>query len=189
MIKGSQTRTADHAVEPLFVDRWSPRAMSGEAIEPAQLMRLFEAARWAPSAMNAQPWRLLYARRDTEQWPLFFDLLVPANQLWVAQAAALVLIVSDKAQGTHSFDTGAAWQNLALQGMAQGLVVHGMAGFDYAAAATRLQIPEGFKVEAMVAIGKPGQLSALPEKLQSRESPSPRRPLSETICEGVFTFQ
>ena len=75
MIKGSEIRRADHPIDNLFIDRWSPRAMSGEAIEEADLMVLFEAARWAPSSFNNQPWRILYARRDSEHWPLFFDLL------------------------------------------------------------------------------------------------------------------
>ena len=82
VIKGSDVRTADHPIDPLFLDRWSPRAMSGEPIEKEELLTLFEAARWAPSSGNSQPWRFLYARRDTGHWPLFFDLLVDANKVW-----------------------------------------------------------------------------------------------------------
>ncbi len=81
MIKGSEIRKADLPIEPLLLDRWSPRAMSGEEISEAEL-RLFEAARWAPSSFNAQQWRALYARRGTEHWPVFFDLLVEANKVW-----------------------------------------------------------------------------------------------------------
>src|SRR6266576_1791357 len=76
MIKGSEIRKADHEIEPILLDRWSPRAMSGEEISHEELMRLFEAARWAPSSFNAQQWRALYARRGTEHWQTFFDLLV-----------------------------------------------------------------------------------------------------------------
>ena len=195
MIKGSEKRQADHPVETLFVDRWSPRAMSGEAIDESQLMSLFEAARWAPSANNNQPWRFLYARRDTVHWPTFLGLLVDANRLWADKAAALIVIVSKttfdhngKPSRTHSFDAGAAWQNLALQASRSGLVAHGMQGFDYERAQSELGIPTEFAVEAMVAVGRPGAIEDLPEKLRERESPSPRRPLQQTACEGAFRF-
>jgi len=195
MIKGSEKRQADHPIDRLFLDRWSPRAMSGEEIPEADLMVLFEAARWAPSSYNNQPWRILYARRQSEHWPLFFDLLVDANQVWAKDAAALLLFVSKttfdfngQPSITHSFDTGAAWENLALQGALKGYVVHGMQGFDYERARVALGIPEGFRVEAMAAVGKPGPKQALPEKLQEREAPSDRRKLGETICEGPFRF-
>ena len=89
---------------------------------------------------------------------------------------------------THSFDTGAAWENLALQGWRKGLVVHGMQGFDFDRARTALKVPEGFKVEAMAAIGKPADAAVLPEALREREAPSDRRKLELTICEGKFCF-
>ena len=88
MIKGSEVRKADHQIEPFLIDRWSPRAMSGEETSREELMRLFEAARWAPSSFNAQQWRALYARRGTEHWQTFFDLLVDANKTWAKNAAA-----------------------------------------------------------------------------------------------------
>jgi nitroreductase len=193
MIQGSEIRKADYPIDKLFLDRWSPRAMSGEEIPIEDLMSLFEAARWAPSSYNNQPWRILYARRGTEHWPLFFDLLVEGNQAWAKDAAALLLFVSKttfdhngQPSITHSFDTGAAWENLALQGALKGLVVHAMQGFDYERARTALKIPVGFHVEAMAAVGKPGAKEALPEKMQQREAPSDRRKLAETICEGRF---
>jgi nitroreductase len=193
MKKGTEYRTADYPIDSLFLDRWSPRAMTSEAITEEELFTLFEAARWAPSSYNNQPWRILYARRDTPQWPLFFDLLVEFNQSWVKNAAALVVFISKttfdhngEPAATHSFDTGAAWGNLALQGSLKGLVVHGMQGFDYDKARTALNIPEGFKVEAMAVIGKPGRVEDLPEKLQQRETPSDRRKLNETVFEGPY---
>ncbi len=193
MIKGSEKRKADYPIDAVFLDRWSPRAMSGEGIPEEELLTLFEAARWAPSSFNNQPWRFLYARRDTVHWPLFFDLLVDFNKTWVKEAAALVLFISrttfehnDEISVTHSFDTGAAWENLALQGTLKGLVVHGMQGFDYEKARTSLKIPEGFQVEALAAIGKPGKKEDLPEKLRERETPNDRRKLSETIFEGPY---
>ena len=80
--RGSEQRTPDYPIEPLFLDRWSPRAMSGEPIDERELLRLFEAARWAPSTYNEQEWRFLYARRDSPHWPAFFGLLMEANQAW-----------------------------------------------------------------------------------------------------------
>jgi nitroreductase len=193
MIKGSETRKADYAIEPLLLDRWSPRAMSGEEISRQELMRLFEAARWAPSSFNTQQWRALYARRGTEHWQTFFDLLVDANKAWAKNAAVLVVLISRKLfdydnepSVTHSYDCGAAWENFALQGFHQGLVVHGMQGFDYDRARKDLAIPEEFQVEAMAAVGKSGPKELLPEKLQARESPSDRRKLSESVFEGPF---
>jgi len=195
MIKGSEKRKADYPIDNLFLDRWSPRAMSGEPVSQAELMVLFEAARWAPSSYNNQPWRFLYARRDTPQWQTFFDLMVEFNQSWAKNAGALVLFISKTTMDmngepsvTHSFDTGAAWGSLALQGWLKGLVVHGMQGFDYERARTALNIPAGFQVEAMAAVGKPADKSALPPGLQERESPSERRQLDETVCEGPFCF-
>lgn len=196
MIKGSEHRQADHPVDSMFVDRWSPRAMSGEEISREELMVLFEAARWAPSSYNNQPWRILYARRNSEQWPLFFDLLVDTNKAWCRNAAALLVFISKttfdhngKPSRTHSYDCGAAWENLALQGYLKGYVVHGMQGFDYESARTVLNIPDGFQVEAMAAIGRPGAKEALPEELQKREMPNNRRKLEQTVCEGAFSFQ
>lgn len=193
MKKGSDVRKADYPIEKLFLDRWSPRSMSGEPIEKEELFRLFEAARWAPSSYNNQPWRILYARRDTPEWPLFLDLLVDVNKSWAKNAAALVVIISkttfdhnEKPSITHSFDAGAAWANLALQGASMGLVIHGMQGFDYDRARADLGIPAVFKVEAMVAIGKPGNIEALPEEIQKREVPNDRRKLSGTAFEGKF---
>ena len=194
MIKGSDKREVEHGVDRLFVDRWSPRAMSGEAMTETELTSLFEAARWAPSSNNVQPWRILYARRDTEHWPLFFELLVPNNQGWCVNAAALLLFVSkttnDKGAPsvTHSYDTGAAWASLALQAWLKGWVAHGMQGFDYAKAKTALGIPDDYRVEAMAAVGKPGDPALLPEKLRAREAPSGRKPLGEIVGEGRFRF-
>src|SRR5436853_6225664 len=193
MIKRSEVRKADYTIEPLILDRWSPRAMSGEEISNEELMRLFEAARWAPSSFNAQQWRALYARRGTEHWPTFLGLLVEGNKVWAQHAAVLVVFISrttfeynNEESITHSYDCGAAWENFALQGFSQGLVVHGMEGFDYDRAKTELKIPEEFQVEAMAAVGRPGPKELLPEKLQARETPNDRRKLSDSIFEGPF---
>ena len=167
--------------------------MSGEPLAEEELLTLFEAARWAPSSGNSQPWRVLYARRDTSHWPLFFGLLNEGNQEWCRNAAALLVFVSRTAREetgrplvTHSYDTGAFWMSVALQGWLKGLVVHGMAGFDYARAREVLAIPEEFHVNAMAAVVKPGNPDDLPERHRSRETPSQRRPLVDSIREGTF---
>jgi nitroreductase len=195
MIEGSERREAEHEVDELFLDRWSPRAMSGEPVTEKELLTLFEAARWAPSSFNNQPWRILYARRDTEHWPVFLGLLVEGNRSWAKDGAALLLFLSketfdhnSKPYPTHSFDTGAAWENLALQATLGSLVTHGMQGFDYERARTELNIPEGFRVEAMAVVGRPGDPASLPEKMRERETPSDRKPLSEITREGPFSF-
>jgi nitroreductase len=195
MEHGSAHRKAAHPIHPLFLDRWSPRAMSGEALSEAELMTLFEAARWAPSCGNFQPWRFLYARRDTDFWPAFLDLLKPSNREWAARAGALVVVISrtqfdgdGRACVTHSYDSGAAWQNLALQAWLGKLVAHGVAGFDYERARRVLRVPAAYAVEAMIVLGHPGDKAELSVEQQSREKPSTRRPLSETVCEGPFSL-
>lgn len=186
-------REAEHEIDDLFLRRWSPRAMSGEPLSDDEIGSLFEAARWAPSSYNGQPWRFLYARRDTPQWRRFFDLMVEFNQSWAANAAVLIVAVSrktfehnDKPARTHSFDTGAAWMSLALAATQKDLVAHGMQGFDYSRAADELAIPEGYAVEAMVAVGKPGHREDLPEDMQEKEQPSSRKSVSEIAFEGSF---
>lgn len=188
-------RQPDHSIEPIFVRRWSPRSMSGKPLTEKELLSLFEAARWAPSTYNEQEWRFLYARRESAHWDTFFNLLVDGNKIWCKQAAVLVCVLSHKVfekdgkpNPVHSFDAGMAFENLALQGASMGLVVHGMAGFDYKKAKSELQVPDDFKVEAMIALGRPGDRNNLPEKLSKIEKPSSRKPISEFIQEGTFSF-
>lgn len=190
----SRYRKPEFPVSDIILNRWSPRAMSGEDLSDSDLMPLFEAAKWAPSSFNNQPWRFLYARRNSPNWKLFFNLLVEQNQVWCKNAAALIVVISKttfdhngKPAKTHSFDAGAAWQNLALQGSLNGLVVHGMQGFDYDRAKKDLQIPDEYNVEAMIAVGKPGAKEQLPPMLQEREVPSSRKTLQEIAIEGKFS--
>jgi nitroreductase len=193
--KPEDHRQPEFPIEPIFWRRWSPRAMSGESLAEEELMSLFEAARWAPSTYNEQEWRFLYARRDTAQWPLLFDLLYDANKTWCKNAAVLVVILARKTftrngkpNPVHLFDVGSAWQNLALQATAMGLVSHGMAGFDFDKARTDLKVPDEFAVAAMFAVGRPGDPAELPEQMREMEKPSSRRPVRESIREGVFAF-
>jgi nitroreductase len=194
----ANSRTAAHAIDPLFLERWSPRAFTGEPISEAELMTLFEAARWAPSSFNSQPWRFIWARRDTGHWPRLLGLLSEYNRSWARNAAALVVLISkttmlprgadkDVPSVTHSLDAGAAWQNLALQATRSGWAAHGMAGFDMPRAAVELGVPFGYRVEAAIAIGRRGDKSVLPESLQAREVPSDRLPLAQIVSEGRFT--
>jgi len=190
-------RTADHPIDPIFLERWSPRAFTGEAISQADFLTILEAARWAPSSSNAQPWRFLYAHRDTVHWEQFLGLLFDSNRIWAVRAATLIFIVSkggmrrpgtdhDVPSYTHSFDAGAAWAHLALQAIRLGWYAHGMAGFDKERAFAELNVPPGYRVEAAVAVGRRGDKSVLPEALQQRELPSSRQPLSSTVFEGLF---
>lgn len=182
-------------LHPLILNRWSPRAMSGEPVSQEQLFSLFEAARLAPSSYNGQPWRFLYALQNTPSFEKMFSLLVPFNQTWAKNASSLILILSrtlfthnQKPCKTHSFDTGSASENLALQGSYLNLVIHMMEGFDYHKARELFQISDLYTIEAMIAVGKPAAKETLPLELQKDEHKRERRPLKELISEGVFRF-
>lgn len=188
-------RTAAYAIEPLILNRWSSRAMSGEPISKAELMPLIEAARWAPSSYNSQPWRFIYAINGSPQWTHFTSLLDEFNGGWAPKAGALLVLASRKefewggAARTHSFDAGAAWQNFALQGSVSGLVVHGMEGFDYARARELLNVPGDYEIEMMIAVGKSGDARQLSAELLAMEKPSDRRATSEIAIEGAFQYE
>ena len=167
--------------------------MNGEAITREEMLTLYEAARWAPSTYNEQEWRFLYALRETPNWGTFFDLLVEGNRAWCQRAAMLVVILAhkvfqrnNKPNPVHVFDTGLAFENLALQGSVMGLVVHGMQGFDDEKARRNLAVPDDYAVVAMFAVGRPGDPDELPPELREREIPTPRKPVEEIICEGPF---
>lgn len=181
-------RSTPFAVDPLFLERWSPRAFDGTPIDEEQLLTLFDAARWAPSAFNYQPWRFVYAQRDSAVWQEFLDLLLPFNAAWVKDAAALIFVLSDtlivppgksEAQPatSNSFDAGAAWALLALQARHLGLHTHAMAGFDQAKARGYFDLPDRYRIEAAIAVGHLGDKGKLPEALQAREVPSDRLPV------------
>lgn len=186
-------RKAAYPILDLIRDRWSARAMSGEPLSHEELYTLFEAARWAPSSYNNQPWTFIWADRDSSDWEIFLGLLVEPNRVWAQQAGVLLVVLSrtlffynDTYSRTHSFDTGAAVENLALQGHAMGLVVHGMEGFDYERARVVLEVPQEYTIEAMFVLGKPGPLSVLSEDLRKREMPSDRKPVDQFIFRGRF---
>lgn len=192
-------RVPNFPVETLFLHRWSPRAFVPEPIPATQLMTLLEAARWAPSCFNSQPWRFLYALRDTPDWDRFVGLLTPDNQAWARNASALVVIVSNTlmknpmpdgeewvASPTHSFDTGAAWAQLGLQSTLAGLRAHGIIGIDMERTRAELNVPAHFHIEAAVAIGRQAPPETLDPVLQEKEQPSTREPLADIAFAGGF---
>jgi len=189
------SRTAHPRVEKLIVDRWSPRAFDGSDMPQEDLDVIFEAAGWAPSAYNVQPWTFLYARRGDANWSLLLSQLIEFNQSWAKDASALVYIVSDKFMRSdkgntdnhsHSFDAGAAWVLAALQAQAMGYHTHGMTGIKFGAAEEALGIPEDHRLEAAFVIGKAAGKEILPDFLQEREVPSDRKPISEIVRAGKF---
>jgi nitroreductase len=188
-----ENRKPEYNINSNILNRWSPRSMNGEELTDDELMPLFEAAKWAPSSMNNQLWRFVYAKRNTKYWNGFFDLLMEGNKTWCKNAAALVIIISrknsyhkDRPQKTHSFEAGSASQNLCLEATSRGLVTHEMGGFDYDKAKELLKLKEVWNIECMIAVGKKGKKEDLPEELQERESPSDRKPLKEILFEGEF---
>ena len=188
-------RSADYEIDPIFLNRWSPRAFSPEPIEDDVLFSVFEAARWAPSCFNEQPWRFLIARSEPDR-ERFLSFLVPGNQVWAQQAPVLIVVIgkrtfshNGKPDPTYEFDAGCAWGFLALQALQKGLITHGMAGFDNDKARAVLGVPEDYEIFAVVALGKRGDQAALPENLQKREVPSGRRPVQESVMEGRFRLQ
>jgi nitroreductase len=193
------TRSTEHPISAHFTDRWSPRAFTGEPIAESDLLRLLEAARWAPSAFNNQPWRFVYVRRETPAWAAVHGALAEFNQLWSAHAAALVVVLSKDTlvspytgetlpNRSHSFDAGAAWISVALEATATGWHTHAMTGLDFDAMRRAIAAPEGYTVEAAFAVGRRGAKDVLPEALQSREGPSPRKPLSAIAAADRFAF-
>jgi cation diffusion facilitator family transporter len=189
-------RVADHPIDQQFLNRWSPRAFTGEEISEETVLTFLEAARWAPSSSNSQPWRFVFARRGTPHWDRLFGLLDDFNRSWAHSASALLIVISkhsyidrrgkEAPAPCHTFDTGTAWGYLALQASLSGWHAHGMAGFDREKAVIDLGVPAGYTVEAAVAIGKRGDKKILPEGLQSIEAPNGRRPVAEFVFEGLF---
>ncbi len=176
-------------VQDLIRRRWSPRAFSDKEVSSAELNKLFEAARWAASSSNEQPWRFLVGRRGDDTYQKIFNALVEFNQSWAKSAPVLVLSVAKKtfsAKGHPNrcalHDTGAATANLALQATADGLHTHSMAGFDHEQVRASFAIPADYDLGAVTAIGYFGDPTTLPEHLHKMEvSPRQRKPLEEFV--------
>ncbi len=189
-IDAASVRRDDAApvIAPLFLSRWSPRAMARKPLSTSELNTLIEAARWAPSCFNAQPWRFACSVSGTPGFDELSTTLVAGNQAWASGAGALIGVVSrtryernDNPAATHSFDAGAAWMSLALQAQHMGLVAHGMQGFDVRAARQVLHVPDVYDLPAIVAVGHPWEVDALPEAYREKEVPSQRKPLKDIL--------
>ncbi len=182
-----------YPIHDLLKRRWSPRAFAERPVEPEKLKSVFEAARWAPSSNNEQPWRFIVASKDDEtEWTRLLACLVESNRKWASRAPVLILSVAslnfeeDAKPNRHALhDTGMAVENLVLQVTALGLAAHQMAGFDVEKARADLKIPPGYQPVAMIAIGYPGEAALLPDRLRERElQPRVREPISSWVFSG-----
>jgi len=186
---------AAHPIHDVLRRRWSPRAYSERPVEPDKLRSLFEAARWAPSSNNGQPWYFIVgAKDDPAAHGRLFDCLKEGNKQWAFRAPVLMLSVArlnfedDGMPNRYAWhDTGMAVFSLAVQATALGLIVHQMAGFDVEKARTDLKIPAGYEPVAMIAVGYPGDPEILDERLRQREvAPRVRKPISEIVFAGTW---
>ncbi len=184
---------SDFPVHDLIRDRWSPRAFSDRAVPRDVLQSLFEAARWAPSCYNEQPWAYLVATHDDkESFAKLLSVLVEFNANWAKSAPVLAIAVAELAFAKNNtpnrnaqYDTGAASALLSLEATAHGLAVHQMAGFDAEKARQVFGIPAGWEAIVALAIGYPGDPDSLPQPLREREvAPRTRKPLSEFVMAG-----
>ncbi|MBX3300833.1 MAG: nitroreductase family protein [Nitrospira sp.] len=187
-------RTHFH-IHDLLARRWSPRAFDERPVETDTLRTLFEAARWAPSSNNEQPWRFIVATKQHQtDWNRLFECLAEGNRRWAFRAPVLVLSIAsmqfedDGKPNRHAFhDTGLATENFVLQATAQGLIAHQMAGFDVERARLDLRVPAGYEPVAMIAVGYPGDSALLPERLRERElRPRDRRPITAWTFSGQW---
>ena len=184
-----------YPIHDLLKRRWSPRAFAERPVEPEKLKSVFEAARWAPSSNNEQPWRFIVASKDDEtEWNRLLACLVENNRKWAFRAPVLILSVAslnfeeDAKPNRHALhDTGMAVENLVLQVIALGLAAHQMAGFDVEKARADLKIPPGYEPVAMIAVGYPGDPDLLPDYLRERElQPRTREPISSWSFSGQW---
>jgi nitroreductase len=191
MEKPAETQSPIH---DLLKRRWSPRTFGERLVEPDTLRSLFEAARWAPSSNNEQPWRFLVATKENKaDWDRLFACLVEGNQKWARQAPVLMLSIAkltfdDKSVNRHALhDTGMAVENLIIQATSMGLFVHQMAGFRRDQARKECQVPDGYEPVAMIALGYPGDPATLPDYLRERElKPRERNSISEFVFSGTW---
>ncbi|RIX53166.1 nitroreductase [Paenibacillus nanensis] len=179
-------RKPDRPVHPLILNRWSPRSYDDRALTDAELFTVLEAARWAPSSGNQQPWRF-YVARTEEEHEQFRKFIKPRNRLWTDKAPVLLLLASVKTRengepnGAHAFDAGAAWATLAFQARLLGLSTRAVGGFEYDVAREILETPEHVALHAVIALGHRGETEALDESFRELEKPNGRRPLAESI--------
>ncbi|TLS54055.1 nitroreductase family protein [Paenibacillus antri] len=188
-----EARPTAYEVHPNVLQRWSPRAFDEREVPEELLFGLFEAARYAPSANNEQPWRYVLARTKEDR-EAFYEFINEGNRSWCERAPALALLAAKKTSTrngnpmrTYAFDAGASWATLALEATNKGLVTHAMGGFDAAKAKEALGFTDDYEPMIVIAIGYRGDPAVLTEGQREREKPSPRKPLSEIVHEGKFT--
>ncbi|HVH71205.1 MAG TPA: nitroreductase family protein [Candidatus Dormibacteraeota bacterium] len=183
----------DYPVHELIRNRWSPRAFSDKPVEPAVLASLFEAARWAASSYNEQPWSYLVATKDDpENFKEMLSVLVDFNQNWAKNAPVLAISVAhrnfshnDAPNPVAAHDVGAANAQLTAEATSRGLLVHQMAGFSHDKAREVFAIPEGWDPVSAIAIGYPGDPQTLPENFRKSElAPRTRKPIREFVMSG-----
>ena len=191
----SRLAKTDYPIHELLQKRWSPRAFADKPVEPDKLKRLLEAARWAPSSFNGQPWAFIIGTKDQPaEYAKVLSCLVEFNQSWAKAAPVLMINAArlnfehNNEPNRHAFhDVGQAIADLTLQATAEGLYVHQMAGILPDVAKKTLAIPDGWEAVTGVAIGYLGDPAALPEKLREREAtPSPRKPLAQFAFAGSW---
>lgn len=178
-------------IHPL-VERWSPRAYDPTAQVSTEVLRtILEAARWAPSANNTQPWRFIVARRGTDAFTTVHDALMGFNQAWADSAAVLIVNIAETADAEGKprpwarYDLGQAVAHLTVQAQHEGLHTHQMGGFDGARIAAAFGLADTLEVVSITAIGVLGDVDALPEPLREREvAPRLRKSLDELIVAG-----
>jgi nitroreductase len=182
-------------IHELLSERWSPRAFDSRAVEPEKLRSLFEAARWAASSYNGQPWYFIVATRDDpENFNRVLESFVEFNQGWAKTAPVVGLSVAglkfenNGQPNRHAFhDVGQAAANLALQATSLGLQIHQMAGILPDKARELFSIPEGYEAVAGFALGYPGDPASLPDHLRERElAPRVRKPLKSFVFQGKW---
>lgn len=185
------SRKSEYPIHPMFLNRWSPRAFSSKEVDPDALMSIFEAACWAPSGGNLQPWRYIIARNEQDKLK-FKSFINEGNWNWCQHAPVLALLTVQTTRGdnkpnrTAMLDAGASWACLALEAMHQGLITHAMGGFQPDLAKEVLDIPDDYECCIVIAIGYRGDKDQLAEKDRSREFPSTRRPFKQSLYEGKF---
>jgi nitroreductase len=183
-------------VLPAVLGRWSARSFADRDVAPADLRKVFEAARWAASSYNEQPWRFIVGLRDSLTYKKILSTLIGFNQSWAGAAPVLILgVASTKFSHNGSdnrnalYDLGAASSYLTLQAAALGLTTHQMAGFDSVAARQAFEIPENYALGAVIALGYQGEPSALPhpDMIAQEIAPRSRKPLSEFVLSSWGT--
>ena len=192
MNQSENPRIASVKVNPLFINRWSPRSFSDEPLSEDEIASIFEGARWSPSSFNRQPWLFVY-ETDGPDREVFDSILLLGNRIWAAKAPLIGFIFANtktpegREPFTAQFDTGAAWMALALQASSLGIYTHGMAGIDYDTIHQKLGVSDEFYTAMCGFVaGRIGPPQALPDELQEREQPNERKPISEITHKGII---